>query len=97
MNKLLLAAAILLWPLSAGAQDRICEDRTAFVEKLASGYNEHQIAIGLDATGEGMVEIFASAEGTFTILVTNTAMVSCYATSGTAFALKFSKPLTNQN
>lgn len=67
------------------AQTRNCGPRALVVDRLAEGYGETRQSIGLGANN-AVVEVFASEEtGTWTILVTSPAGVSCLVASGQSF------------
>jgi hypothetical protein len=55
-------------PLQANAQTT-CFDRAKFAKKLETQNAKSPVSMGLANTG-GMVEIFASTKGSFTILLT---------------------------
>jgi len=60
----------------------VCADRAEFVGKLATGYSEQPVAIGLAHSG-ALVEVFASTERTFSVIVTPPSGDSCLVTGGT--------------
>lgn len=77
--------AMLLATQHAFAQGGNCADRESVVQRLADGYGETRQSIGL-AANNTFVEVFASLEtGTWTIVVTNTAGISCLVASGQAY------------
>ena len=79
--KTIVAAIILFSALPAQAQpNRNCAPRESVVERLANDYGETRQSVGL-ADG-GMVEIFASATGSWSILVTTPDMMTCLVASG---------------
>jgi hypothetical protein len=74
-------AGATLGPAPAGAQS-LCGARQAVVDMLGSRYGETVRSVGL-AGRDRIVEVFASDEtGSWTILVTNTAGVTCLVASG---------------
>ena len=79
--KLLLSTALaVLLPLSVSAQ--VCAPRETAVQYLGLDYGETRQAVGLDSGGS-MVEVFANiATGSWTIILTDTDMVSCLVASG---------------
>ena len=79
------AAAVALLsfhPLAAEtAQDSPCAERTNVVDTLDSQYKESPRAIGL-VSQEAVLEIFVSETGTWTVVVTDPAGVSCVLAAG---------------
>ncbi|ETX15114.1 hypothetical protein OCH239_17660 [Roseivivax halodurans JCM 10272] len=85
-----LALAALAALTAAGAasaqQGRACGPRDTVLEKLEKRYGETRQSVGL-AANEQMVEVYASPEtGTWTILMTSAAGVTCLMATGQAFA-----------
>jgi hypothetical protein len=85
MNKTLLTvtAALFLFnvqPVSSQTQ-AVCGERSDIIEKLKSGYGEKPASLGLTATGS-MIEVFASDNGTFSIIVTRPGGNSCLVAAG---------------
>ena len=59
-----------------------CEARSKVVPLLAKKYQELQIALGVTNTG-GMIELFASKTGTWTIIITSPKeRISCLVAAG---------------
>ncbi len=86
MTRVVAAAAIagmtaLLWPASAAAHPALCGPRADVVERLRANHDEVPVSVGL-AGGGGLLEVFASERGTFTIVVTTAGGVSCLVASG---------------
>lgn len=62
-----------------------CGPRDLVVQRLADGYGETRQSIGI-GSNNAVVEVYASAEtGSWTILVTTPAGVTCLVASGQAF------------
>tara|TARA_R100001143_G_scaffold27253_2_gene27109 strand:+ start:989 stop:1306 length:318 start_codon:yes stop_codon:yes gene_type:complete len=59
-----------------------CAQRENIVARLADKYNERQVAGGVETGGVRLIEIFASPDGSFTILLTYGNGISCIASSG---------------
>ena len=80
------AALYLATSTQAAAQSqRNCGPREAVVERLASAYGETRQSVGI-GSNNAMVEVYASDEtGSWTILVTMPAGVSCPVASGQSF------------
>ena len=83
MKFIYLLAILMIVPTATEAQVS-CIQRDELVRSLAEKYNEKQTAIGLEAAGgkSRMVEVFVSATGSFTILLSYPNGVSCVAASG---------------
>ena len=73
----------------------ICQPHDVIVTKLEKEYGEVQVAIG--SAGSSLFEIYASAEGSFTVLLTRPDMngISCIQGAGTDFSLT-GKPLAKK-
>lgn len=80
-----LGAAILAAG-TADAQARNCAAHAVVVEQLAARYGESRQSIGLGANNT-VVEVFASATGSWTITATSAAGMTCLVASGQAFEL----------
>lgn len=65
----------------ASAQENVCVERAQLIERLEQRYQERQVSNGINYNGV-VVEIFASAEGHFTILATSPDGISCLIASG---------------
>ena len=70
----------LIGAANAQAQN-VCADRNMVVERLNSGYSEEPVAMGLLVNGS-IVEVFASKDGSFTIIATRPSGVSCILVTG---------------
>ena len=58
-----------------------CGTRTSLIAKLDKGFGEQPVAIGLASTGN-VLEVLISADGTWTILITNPDGLACIAATG---------------
>lgn len=76
----LLAAALIV--LAAPAIAGPCIPHEQAIQRLAQQYGEHQVGIGLGASGRTVVELFVSESGTWTVLITQTNGISCISASG---------------
>ena len=63
------------------AQPRFCADRAAFLERLKTLYKEAPVGMGLTKNGR-VLEITASKDGSWTIIVTMPNGLSCGVASG---------------
>ena len=69
-------------PLAAEAQQNgPCAERTNVIDTLGTQYKESPRAIGL-VSQEAVLEIFVSETGTWTVVVTDPAGVSCVLAAG---------------
>ena len=84
MFKYLAALAAFFIATSAQAQT-VCGDRAKFVSGLESGYGEKPVNLGLASNGN-MIEVFASADGTFSIVITRPGGKSCLVAAGDNWA-----------
>ncbi|MBM3510297.1 MAG: hypothetical protein FJX61_09205 [Alphaproteobacteria bacterium] len=75
------AAAALATAADPAAAQSLCEQREAFLMRLAQTQAEAPIAIGLSATGS-VIEVLASRDGNFTILVTTPSGTTCLVAHG---------------
>ena len=69
----------------------VCSTRTNILNKLSSQHGENPVAMGLAANGS-MLEVLASNDGTWTILITSPNGTSCVVAVGDSWeALKVNK------
>lgn len=66
---------------AAAAQDTPCAERNNVIDTLDTQYKESPRAIGL-VSKEAVLEIFVSETGTWTVVVTDPAGVSCVLAAG---------------
>ncbi|GAB4360295.1 MAG: hypothetical protein Kow00114_13860 [Kiloniellaceae bacterium] len=80
-----LAAAAVIGAQPAAAQAASpspqCGAREAVLDRLSAKYDEHPVSIGVTATGS-LLEVLASPEGTWTIIVTVPGGPTCLVSSG---------------
>lgn len=74
------AFLVVLFALPVHAQT-ICGNRTEIAARLKSGYEERAVAAGLSGNG-GVVELYKSESGGWTLLVTRPSGVSCLLAAG---------------
>lgn len=70
----------IAWAFPVEAQT-VCGDRDEIVARLQSGYQERASAIGLSGNG-GVVELWKSEKGSWTLLLTRPGGVSCLMAAG---------------
>jgi hypothetical protein len=83
-RKLLLAGALLIgWSLlpSAAQAQAVCGDRGELIKKLEKSYSETPQSMGLASNGS-MIEIYASPNGSWTIVMTQPDGVTCLMAAG---------------
>lgn len=68
-----------------------CAPRADIVAGLASRYDERQVGVGLGPNGN-LIEVWASAGGSFTILVSSPSGLSCMASSGHGYTTRPVEP-----
>ena len=80
---LVTSAVAALWSAPAQAQQQTppCADRADFLNHLSANYREAPVAMGLTANG-GLLEVVASKDGSWTIIVTMPNGMSCGVASG---------------
>lgn len=86
---LAVAAALLCGSASIQTADAqtarpVCGDRASILQKLLNGHEEVPVAMGLSADG-GVLEVLASPDGGFTVLVTYPARPTCVVAVGTSW------------
>ena len=87
IRKLTIFAAVLASfaaPASAVAQ-RVCTDRNDVIRHLDKKFGEGTVAVGL-ATNGAILEVLASKNGTWTIILTQHSGTSCIVASGEAWS-----------
>ncbi len=83
LNILALSAPLiaLAWT-PAQAHPLLCGPRAEVVHKLDAEHQEAPVAIGLLDRGDGVLEVFASDDGGFTVVVTRPDGLSCLLAAG---------------
>ena len=78
----------ILWAAAAHAQSAAgdpasCGPRSEIIKRLAGGFGEHTVAIGVADRGTAVIEVLASADGaTWTVLYSMPSGVSCLVAAG---------------
>jgi len=87
-SRLLGVIAVALSPIlslahvsQAEASPIVCGERAEVIKTLAQSYMEKPSAMGL-AAGGGMLEVFSSQNGSWTILITQPTGTSCIVAAG---------------
>lgn len=87
----LAATTVMIMAHAPAAEAKTCGPRTALVEYLGAKHREKQTAIGLTASGR-LMEIFASANGSWTMLLTQANGNACVVATGKAWASVVPEP-----
>lgn len=88
------ALVIFAWataPSRANAGVRYCAEHDMIADKLTAKYNEQRSGMGLVGSS-GMVELFTSETGTWTIVVTQVDGTSCIVAAGNSWSQYSRKP-----
>jgi len=72
-------AALLASP--ASSEENVCGKRDDIVSRLENGYQEFNSAMGMSTNG-GLVELYTSDNGTWTLMLTQPDGVSCLIAAG---------------
>lgn len=79
-------AAVAFIPTIASAQARSnCAPHEIVVDRLQSKYNESRRAVALSNNGSRVVEIYASEEGSWTIILVSPNQIACLVASGQSY------------
>lgn len=78
--RMILLAAVCFWSFTAGAQS-VCGKRADIVKRLNTGFEEQRRSAGLAADGK-LVEVFASKDGSWTIIFTKPGGLTCLVAVG---------------
>lgn len=80
----LVAASAAATQAAPSHAETLCHDRAVILERLKVAYAEMPRAVGLTADG-AVLEILASATGSWTILVTYPSLTTCVLAAGEAW------------
>jgi len=78
------AAAMSVGAVTATAQQMLCGEHEDIVQALKLNWQEDRTAIGLSSTG-AVMEVYSSAEGTWTLLMTTPEGSTCLISAGEYF------------
>lgn len=78
---ILLMLILLLPSPAAGQMPPQCDTRDAVLDRLKTKYGEEPVSLGVTSTGS-LLEVLASPEGTWTIIVTIPGGPTCLVSSG---------------
>lgn len=84
MIKICLISAVLISFAYPAVAQNLCGERVDIIDTLKKRYQEVPVSMGLAGNG-GVVEIFASTKGSWTILVTRPTGVACVVSAGEAW------------
>lgn len=90
------ARVIALTCFPAAAGPGFCAERDQIAERLASAYSEQLLGAGMQSE-TSMFEVWASPEGTWTILLTRPDGVACVMATGTNWVAAASRPVGTLN
>jgi hypothetical protein len=83
MSKMILAAAALGLSAELAAAQSVCGQRKDIIATLDKSYAESRRAVGLvGQDGKGVIELFVSDKGTWTMLVTSARGNTCIIAAG---------------
>lgn len=75
------ASIVALLSAPAYSEENVCGKRDDIVSRLESGYQEFNSAMGMSTNG-GLVELYTSEKGTWTLMLTQPDGVSCLIAAG---------------
>jgi len=75
------ASVTALLAAPAYSEENVCGKRDDIVSRLENGYQEFNSAMGMSTNG-GLVELFTSDNGTWTLMLTQPDGVSCLIAAG---------------
>jgi hypothetical protein len=84
LRKTLLAVVFATFATSTATAQTMCNKRDEFLSTLQKGYSEAPVAMGLVSNGS-VLEVLASENGSWTIIVTLPNGTSCVVASGEAW------------
>lgn len=84
MRAMTAALVTMVAMTGAAAAQPLCDEHKNVVEALSKGYAERLSAVGM-AGGTGVLEVFASPGGTWSIVVTDANGQSCIMAVGTGW------------
>ncbi len=76
------ALAFVLMPAKASAGPALCGKRGDLIKVLKKRYQENRVAVGLSQKSTEAFEVFASTDGTWTVLMTTKKGLTCIMASG---------------
>lgn len=75
-------AAFVLLPAKASAGPALCGKRGEMIKVLKKRYQEDRVAVGLSQKSSEAFEVFASKQGTWTVLMTTSKGLTCIMATG---------------
>lgn len=86
-HAVLLAAAVAVFPETAGAQGVVnCAERAQVIDFLARQYAEKQTAVGL-INQQAIMELYAADSGSWTLIITDVSGRSCVILAGKSWEI----------
>ena len=86
-----LSLAVLISCAGSGWAQGVCGDREKIVAALEQGYGERKSAVALTDSG-GLVELYVAADGSWTLLYTVPAGLTCFLAAGEAWESWAARP-----
>jgi len=80
LGALIIASSFLLATTTASAQP-VCGSHRTVSDNLKKSYSEAPVSMGVTAGG-GVIEVFASSEGSWTLVITQPNGLSCLIAAG---------------
>ena len=74
--------ALMFASSPAAAGGPYCAQRAKLIEGLSTKFQEHRKGVGITSAGTGALEVYASEDGTWTVVVTTTQGRTCILASG---------------
>lgn len=84
MLKIVTAVAVVTALALPALAQSVCGERNKFLNHLSNGYSEAPVAMGLVSNGS-ILEVLASKDGSWTIIVTRPDGMSCVVAAGEAW------------
>lgn len=81
MRYFIVLSILMALVMPANAQQSVCGNRDEIISRLKNGYQESTTGIGLSTNG-GVIELYTSERGSFTLMVTQPNGVSCLIAAG---------------
>ena len=75
------ASSVALMAAPASSAENVCGKRDDIISRLENGYQEFNSAMGMSTNG-GLVELYTSEDGTWTLMLSQPDGVSCLIAAG---------------
>lgn len=84
LRKILMAIVVATLPAPSAMAESVCGERGEFLQHLSQRYSEAPVAMGLASNGS-VIEVLASEQGSWTILLTTPNGITCLVATGDAW------------